>query len=176
MTKKPCKVPDDGWRFVEETMTQKIKDGYVVFREDHKKSPIYKSYIYLDDPEKVGGDEIASEGQSEVLGSVFYRHTQPSNDVIRAIFGDKAFPNPKDHEVLARLIRYVTGNAKDCIILNSSAGSGSTGHAVIALNESDCGNRRFVLVEMDKDIAKDITAVDSLRSSTRHQEERAQSH
>ena len=159
VTKKPCKVPDDGWRFVEETMTQKITDGYVIFREDHKKSPIYKSYIYLDDPEKVEGDVIASEGQSEVLGSVFYRHTQPSNDVIKAIFGAKAFPNPKDHEILARLIRYVTGDAKDCIVLDSFAGSGSTGHAVIALNKSDDGGRRFVLVEMDEDIARDITAV-----------------
>jgi adenine-specific DNA-methyltransferase len=35
LTEKPCKVPDDGWRFVEESMKQKIAEGYVVFREDH---------------------------------------------------------------------------------------------------------------------------------------------
>jgi adenine-specific DNA-methyltransferase len=71
VTGKPCKVPEDGWRFVEETMLQKIKDGYVVFRADHKKPPIYKSFIYLADLSKADLDDDTNEGQREVLGSVF---------------------------------------------------------------------------------------------------------
>jgi adenine-specific DNA-methyltransferase len=158
VTGKPCKVPDDGWRFVEDTMREKIAHGFVVFREDHTKPPIYKSYIYMKDESPSADDVLDNEGQREVLGSVFYRHTQPSNDVIRNIFGGKSFPNPKDHEILARLIRYVTKDSKDCIILDSFAGSGSTGHAVIDLNIADGGQRRFVLIEMDKNIASDITS------------------
>lgn len=171
VTNKPCKVPEDGWRFVEESMLRKIADGYVIFRKDHKSPPIYKSYIYLVDPSDVSAspecdgpvsdpndEDNATTGQSEVLGTVFYRHTQPSNDVLKAIFGSKVFPNPKDHEILARLIRYVTSDDKQAIILDSFAGSGSTGHAVIALNNSDGGSRRFVLLEMEKEIARNITA------------------
>lgn len=79
--------------------------------------------------------------------------------MLRNLLGSKAFPNPKDHEILARLIRYVTSDDKEAVILDSFAGSGSTGHAVLDLNRSDSGKRRFVLVEMDEDIATDITAV-----------------
>jgi hypothetical protein len=56
-----------------------------------------------------------------------------------------------------RLIRYVTG--PDDLILDSFAGSGSTGHAVLQLNKEDSNsNRRFILVEMIPDIANNVTA------------------
>jgi adenine-specific DNA-methyltransferase len=50
-TGKPCKVPEDGWRFVEESMKEKIADDppWVVFRSDHKKPPFLKSYVYIAD-------------------------------------------------------------------------------------------------------------------------------
>ena len=43
------------------------------------------------------------------------------------------------------------------IILDSFAGSGTTAHAVLALNKEDGGNRRFILVECE-DYADNITA------------------
>jgi site-specific DNA-methyltransferase (adenine-specific)/adenine-specific DNA-methyltransferase len=43
------------------------------------------------------------------------------------------------------------------IILDSFAGSGTTGHAVLKQNAEDGGNRRFILVEMDGDIAQNVT-------------------
>ncbi len=43
------------------------------------------------------------------------------------------------------------------IILDSFAGSGTTAHAVLALNKEDGGNRRFILVECE-DYADSITA------------------
>ena len=47
---------------------------------------------------------------------------------------------------------------KDSIILDSFAGSGTTGHAVLDMNKEDGGNRKFILIEMEDDIAKKITA------------------
>ncbi|MDE2650900.1 MAG: DNA methyltransferase, partial [Chloroflexota bacterium] len=46
---------------------------------------------------------------------------------------------------------------KPDIILDSFAGSGTTAHAVLALNKADGGNRRFILVECE-DYADSITA------------------
>ena len=46
---------------------------------------------------------------------------------------------------------------KDCIILDSFAGSGTTAHAVLNMNKSDGGNRKFILIEME-DYADSITA------------------
>lgn len=154
-TLKPCKTPDDGWRFIEETMHEKIKDGWVIFRKDHTKPPLLKSYIYIND--EFNEDE-ENEGKKDVLSSVFYRHSQPALDVMKDIFGEKVFPNPKDHEVLAKLIKYVTNNDKNCLILDSFGGSGTTAHSVLELNKSDKGNRKFILVEMDKNVAEKITS------------------
>ncbi len=47
---------------------------------------------------------------------------------------------------------------KGDIILDSFAGSGTTAQAVLELNKEDGGNRKFVLVELEKDIARKITA------------------
>jgi site-specific DNA-methyltransferase (adenine-specific)/adenine-specific DNA-methyltransferase len=44
------------------------------------------------------------------------------------------------------------------IVLDSFAGSGTTGHAVMQLNKEDGGNRRFILVEMDSNICRNVTA------------------
>ncbi|MDY0147465.1 MAG: hypothetical protein RBR56_05375, partial [Halothiobacillus sp.] len=46
---------------------------------------------------------------------------------------------------------------KDSLILYSFAGSGTTGHAVLKQNAEDGGNRRFILVEMDENIAQNVT-------------------
>ena len=46
----------------------------------------------------------------------------------------------------------------DFLVLDSFAGSGTTGHAVLKQNAEDGGNRRFILVEMDPGIACKVTA------------------
>jgi adenine-specific DNA-methyltransferase len=141
----PCKIPDDGWRFVEETMKDKVRAGYVEFREDHTKPPMLKSYLYIENPTQSLGEDTEGD-KLQVMGSVFYRHSQPSNDVVKDIFGDKVFNNPKDHQILARLFRYCAGPAD--IICDFFAGSGSSGHAVWELNNLDGGRRRFILVQL----------------------------
>jgi site-specific DNA-methyltransferase (adenine-specific)/adenine-specific DNA-methyltransferase len=42
--------------------------------------------------------------------------------------------------------------------LDSFAGSGTTAHAVLKQNSEDGGNRKFILVEMDEKIARNVTA------------------
>ena len=49
------------------------------------------------------------------------------------------------------------GADTDAIILDSFAGSGTTAHAVLALNKEDGGNRKFILLECE-DYADSITA------------------
>jgi len=73
------------------------------------------------------------------------------------LFGDSnLFPNPKPSSLIKTLIQLAT--KKDSFILDSFAGSGTTGQAVLELNKEDGGNRKFILVEMEKNIAKNITA------------------
>jgi site-specific DNA-methyltransferase (adenine-specific)/adenine-specific DNA-methyltransferase len=75
---------------------------------------------------------------------------------LQKIFGERVFIFPKPVEFIAELIGQVT-TSQD-IVLDSFAGSGTTGHSVLRLNKEDGGDRRFILVEMEENIAQDITA------------------
>jgi len=87
-------------------------------------------------------------------------HTQEAKKELLAIcdFEDSAsvFITPKPLRLLRRIIQIAAD--KDSLILDSFAGSGTTGHAVLAQNAADGGNRRFILVEMDNHICRNITA------------------
>jgi site-specific DNA-methyltransferase (adenine-specific)/adenine-specific DNA-methyltransferase len=63
---------------------------------------------------------------------------------------------PKPPRLIQHLAQ-IASNPGD-LILDSFAGSGTTGHAVLNLNKADGGNRKFMLVEMETEIAKRITA------------------
>ena len=67
------------------------------------------------------------------------------------------YPNgEKNIELIKRIIQMLS-DGKD-IILDSFAGSGTTAHAVLDLNKTDKGSRQFILVEMEDEVAKKITA------------------
>jgi adenine-specific DNA-methyltransferase len=66
-----------------------------------------------------------------------------------------SFPFPKPVDLVSYLVSMVDGS--DFLVLDSFAGSGTTGHAVLKQNAEDGGDRRFILVEMDEKIAKDVT-------------------
>ena len=77
-------------------------------------------------------------------------------ELLKRIFGTKVFQNPKPLDLIKDLISI--GCGKDEIVLDSFAGSGTTGHAVLKLNDEDGGNRKFILIEMDPKICKSITS------------------
>jgi len=66
------------------------------------------------------------------------------------------FPFPKPVDLVKYLISMI--DDKELLVLDSFAGSGTTGHAVLKQNAEDGGNRRFILVEMNEGIAQNVTA------------------
>jgi site-specific DNA-methyltransferase (adenine-specific)/adenine-specific DNA-methyltransferase len=86
-------------------------------------------------------------------------HTQEAKQELLRIcdFEDSAavFITPKPTRLLQRILQIATD--KDSLILDSYAGSGTTGHAVLAQNKEDGGSRRFITVEMDESICRNIT-------------------
>ena len=82
--------------------------------------------------------------------------TGDATNTLTDIFGKKdVFENPKPFQLVKLFIERTT--ERDSIILDSFAGSGTTAHAVLALNKEDGGNRKFILVECE-DYADEITA------------------
>jgi site-specific DNA-methyltransferase (adenine-specific)/adenine-specific DNA-methyltransferase len=85
-------------------------------------------------------------------------HTQDAKKELIEVLPEalEVFTTPKPPKLIERIIQ-LTAGAND-IVLDSFAGSGTTGHAVLKLNKQDGGNRRFILVEMDDNIARNVTA------------------
>lgn len=87
-------------------------------------------------------------------------HTQEAKKELVSIcdFEDSAsvFITPKPTRLLRRILELATD--KDSIVMDSFAGSGTTGHAVLALNKADGGNRRFIMVEMEESICGEVTS------------------
>lgn len=157
-TKKPCAVPERGWVYSKpEKMREMIKLGIVVFRDDHTQPPIRKSHL-IPLPESIDDDaselfadedeETEEELAQQVIGSVIYKQSQVSVKYLRKLLGGKLFNNPKDHEVLARLIRYCMGNDDNGLVVDFFAGSASTVEAVLTLNAREGGNRRILAVQI----------------------------
>jgi adenine-specific DNA-methyltransferase len=71
---------------------------------------------------------------------------QTGADELDVIMGKRVFAFPKSLELIKRILDY--GSGPGDIILDSFAGSGTTAHAVLALNKEDRGNRRFILCQM----------------------------
>ena len=84
-------------------------------------------------------------------------HTDEAKKEIQSLFGTQtAFDTTKPTRLIQRILQIATD--KDSLILDSFAGSGTTGHAVLKQNAEDGGHRRFILVEIDENIARNVTA------------------
>jgi len=87
-------------------------------------------------------------------------HTQEAKKEVLSIcdFEDSAsvFITPKPLRLLQRILQI--GTDKDSLVLDSFAGSGTTGHAVLAANGADRGNRRFILIEMESGVCRNVAA------------------
>ncbi len=88
--------------------------------------------------------------------------TTEGTSLIQQMLGNKDFPYPKPLSLIYGLLKQATG--PDDIVLDFFGGSGTTGHAVLALNAEDDGNRRFIVVssteatakEPEKNVCRDI--------------------
>ena len=95
-----------------------------------------------------------------LLGYQEVGHSQEAKkeilDLLDFDSSDDVFITPKPTRLIQRILQIASD--KDSIILDSFAGSGTTVHAVLKQNAEDGGTRRFILVEMEANIAEKITA------------------
>ena len=161
--------PERVWRFWPETMAKIIEAELIIWPDEvggRMERPRFKTYF---DPQTLKPRPISSwietantndreikEDESEYDSAILTTGmTQEGGRLLQRILGSKAFPYPKPLSLVRSLIRSATrGND---LVLDSFAGSGTTGHAVLDLNSEDRSHRRFILVELDTDICRQIT-------------------
>jgi len=138
--------PAKGWRWSEELLNQKINSGEIIFNSDETKI-IRKIYL-----SKQKGRVVESIWHGKDVGT-----TREANSKLKEIFNQSIpFDTPKPVELVERIIKI--SSDKNDLILDSFSGSGTTGQAVLELNKIDGGKRKFILVELEEDIAKNVTA------------------
>ncbi|WP_033735797.1 site-specific DNA-methyltransferase [Helicobacter pylori] len=146
------KAPDgtlikDGWIRSEETFKKNYQDGEVrIIKIKDKWSVQFKQYLNLN------GRKPRSM-TTDFGGSI-----EGKNDIINLFNSDKIFSYPKSIKFISTLLKIATNEGD--IILDFFAGSGTTAHAVMALNAEDKGNREFILVQIDEEIKEDKSAYD----------------
>jgi adenine-specific DNA-methyltransferase len=137
--------PAKGWRYSPETMAQKIVEGRILWPLRKSGRPRHKKFVSDLRREFAGFSSLIECG-----------NTNEGTEEVAAIMGRERFIFPKPRSLVQSLIGQVAG--ADDLVLDSFAGTGTTGHAVLAANEEDGGHRRFIVIEMDAEICQTITA------------------
>ena len=142
------------WAYSQEEHARHVAKGLIYWGKDGKgKVPAYKRYKHA----LRNADGVVPQ---TLWTHDFAGHTDSARKDLREVLHDvpsvSDFATPKPTQLIQRILQIATD--QDSLILDSFAGSGTTGHAVLKQNAEDGGNRRFILVEMDEGIARTVTA------------------
>lgn len=124
-------VPENGWRYQHSKMTELDADDRLIYPDSLDKRITVKRFL--------------REHEEWAPPSVFYRDRRAASRAMKSLMGAAVFDNPKNTDVLARLIHSLTGDGD--LVIDFFAGSGSTGHAVWQQNPRDGKTRRWLLVQ-----------------------------
>lgn len=154
----PCIAPDgtevfpigptgyeSRWRGAKETFAELEANDMIVWKKDKDGYRPYAKY-HLE-----GRGKSPSTHWNDIEGN------KRATIELKNIIGGGKFDNPKPTELIRRCIQIATAN-KDALVLDFFAGSGTTGHAVLQLNNEDGGNRSFILgTNNENGIAENVT-------------------
>ncbi|MFZ3160826.1 MAG: site-specific DNA-methyltransferase [Rhodoferax sp.] len=134
---KTISSPENGWRWSQESVDQKIKSGEIVFSPDETR---ITRKIYLVEQE---GRTPENFWDNDISGT-----SRQANAEIKDLFdGVAAFDTPKPTALIKRIAQLFYG-CSDFVALDFFAGSSTTAHSLMQLNSEDGGNRKFILVQL----------------------------
>ena len=137
------------WRWGKDTFNEKNKTELVVKKQ--KRGGVVYVKMRLNSEEN---EERTRKPKSIWINSKY--DSGSATTALAKMFGEKVFDNPKPIAFLQDI--FTISTTKDSTILDFFAGSGSTGEAVLRLNEQDGGNRRFILVTNNEEkICENVT-------------------
>ena len=133
------------WWKRERAMQALANNGLVFNRTESGWSVSYKQYLR---------DEEGTQRGAKPFSVIDKVYTQHGTAGLRALFEDEVVLQfPKPVELVRHFLEF--GTSPDSLVLDFFAGSGTTGQAVLELNQSDLGRRRFILVQLPQTTGRD---------------------
>lgn len=137
------------WGYGKEVYEEHVKENRLWWgRNGRNKVPAFKKFL--------------SEVQQGIVPVTWWPndevgHTdEAKKEVLQVLQALPGYITPKPTRLIKRILQIAT-NPGD-LVLDSFAGSGTTGHALLKMNQDPASRRRFILVELESNIARDIAA------------------
>jgi len=125
------------WAITKKKYEQLLKEGRIYFGKDNSSQPNIIRYI----------DEIDGFVPWTWLPSSEVGHTDSAMKEFYSIMGkEAAFETPKPSTLMKHFIKIASNN--NDLILDFFAGTSTTAHAVLDINNEDGGNRKFIMVQL----------------------------
>ena len=124
------------WRFNRERIQQLIDNNEIDFGNNGKGRPKLKRFL----------SEVSEGVPFSTLWDDVPHNSKGSSEIANLLGNLNIFDTAKPTDLIIELIKLAT-KEKD-IILDFFAGSASTAHAVMNLNNEDSGNRKFIMVQL----------------------------
>lgn len=133
------------WTVSEEEFEELVKDNRIYFSKNGDGVPRIK--IFKNEPSKTIQSSVFSGLKTSITGK---------NQLKKIFQGKEVFDFPKPVDLIKRIIEIST--TKNSLILDFMAGSGTTGQAVLELNENRGLNHKFILcTNNENNICEQVT-------------------
>lgn len=146
-TGKECNVPKTGWRWKKEKTSENstsfnelLEKKKIHFGDDENKIPQVKRFL----------DTVSTD----VTKSTLTDFTDGEKELTNLIGERGTFPNPKPTTVIKKILSL--SSKKDGYVLDFFAGSGTTAHSTMVLNDGDERNLKFLLQDMARNVHQTI--------------------
>lgn len=136
------------WRMTEEKMKEAVAQNKIWFGSDGNGVPRIKKYL------SEGKQGLTPE--SFILSDRGGTNDSAKREVVDLFEGKAVFETPKPTQLIESLLKMSSN--EDSLILDFFGGSSTTAHAVLNMNESDGGTRRFILVQLQEPCKPDSEA------------------
>lgn len=123
------------FRYSKSTMKQKFDEGLIVKKANSLYQKYYKSSA-----------KASRKTVTTWWDDVSY--TSSATSQLKRLMEGESFDTPKPLELIIRMLKMMTYNDSNAIILDFFSGSSTTAHATMKLNSEDGGNRKFIMVQL----------------------------
>ena len=138
------------WRISKEKYEKAFEDNRIIFGKGGNGRPQLKVFY----------SEVSYKGMVANTwfdADIFGTSTEGKKELLKCLpESNVIFSTPKPTKFYRELMKLST--SKESIILDFFAGSGTTGHAVVQLNQEDGGNRKYILcTNNENNICEEVT-------------------